>query len=115
MNAHGRARSVADALQRWQGKTRSSRAEDDGGDNNMEAIEATGREKAGDRLGAPFDKNSAETALGQLQGDRRRRNAALLRRERNALDVGWKCRRAAGTREDNSARPIRCEHARIRR
>src|SRR5262249_23591746 len=87
MDAHRRAGGFADALQRRQRKTRSSRAENDRSDNDMEAIEAARGEETRHGFGAALHQNSAQSALRQRHCDRGRRDAVTLRRKGNLLDA----------------------------
>ena len=61
-----------DPLDRRQREARSPAAEDDRGDQDMQPVEAAGGEEARDRVGAAFDQNAAEAALGERGDDRRR-------------------------------------------
>ena len=106
---------MIDALDRRQRQPGLSGAEDDRGNNHMQAIETPGGEELRDRVGAAFDQDSAQPARRQCGEDRGWRDVAVGGRKRDDFDAGWKSCLYVGCGHDQAAHAVVGEHAGARR
>src|SRR4051812_4301829 len=86
VHAHGRRQRLVNAIDRRQREARSSRAENDGSDHDVQPVETAGGHKARYRIGAAFDQKAAEAADRERRDDRGGGKLALVPVNGNTLD-----------------------------
>ena len=77
VHAHRRAQRLVDARDRRQREARPAGAEDDRRDHDVQPVEALRCKKARHRIGAAFDQDAAQAALGERRQDCGRRDLAV--------------------------------------
>src|SRR6266508_5450618 len=98
---HGRAHRLIEPFDRRQRKARSSGAEHNGRDQNMQAIKTARRDESGDRVGASFHENASEPALGQRGENSAGGKLTVVRGHRYEFDTGGRrCRRVGGGHDE---------------
>ena len=112
----GAAHRLVDALDRRQREARSSRAEDDRSDHDVQPVETAGGKEARHRIGAAFDQDAAEAAVRERRDDRGRRELALVRgqRQRSRRRPG-SCRSRVRAGDHEPADTVGRQHPRARR
>ena len=98
-----------DALDRRQRKAGAAGAEDDRRHHDVQPVEAAGGEETRHGVGAAFDQDAAQAALGERRQDRGRRDLAVGLRQGDDLDVGRQRRAGAGRGHDQAADAVRGE------
>jgi hypothetical protein len=94
MHARGRAQCLLDPINRVEHDAWAAGAENDGCDNDVQAVEAARGKKARDRIGATLDENTPQAALGESGKDRRWRNAPVHCRQSDDFDSGQRTLRS---------------------
>jgi len=103
---------VVDPLDRRERQARLPGAEDDRRDQHVQAIEASGRQEARDRSGAPFHQDAAQAARGERRQHRRGGDMPVRRRQRDHLDAIGERGAVRARRHHQPAHPVGGEHPR---